>query len=269
MKLLGFLSHPHKPDIGALSALVDGALDAAAVQALESHTSGCAACATELDGLRRVKAMLAALPQVEPTRSFRLRRSDVEAPAPRVSSSASGLLRAMPALAAVAAAVFVGTLATDFSTRDGGGRQATARVTADSAAESLSMDDRALEFGADQDATIANSEAPAAGALVGTPADADGAAGAVAPQPGGAAEPPVQDAFEGEEDGAGVGGSDNATRLDTKQMDTIEAARAQTSDDDDGNRSAFLAVEVIAGVVLAAAAAGFVVNRRKTREGQV
>ena len=150
MKLPNPFSRGHKPDIDALSALIDGALEASAAHALEEHIAGCVACTAEFDGLRSVKSMLAALPQIEPARSFRVRLADVEAPAKPARAPARALIRAMPALAAAAAVVFVGVLATDVSTRDDGGERQAASRSADGAAPE-SMGDRALQFGADGD----------------------------------------------------------------------------------------------------------------------
>jgi putative zinc finger protein len=267
MKLFGFLTRAHKPDIDALSALVDGALRAAEMQELEAHVAGCAVCSAELDGLRRVKSMLAALPQAEPSRSFRLRLADVEAPAPRSPAPATGLLRAMPALAAVAAFVFVAVLATDLSTRDGrGDSQDTARIASGGASESMAMD-RAAADETYEDATIANDRGAFLNELPGTPV-ADAPGGAVAPLPTVASDPPTSDFFAGESDGAGRDGSEAATEPD-KQMGELEAAHAQTSDDDGDNRTAFLAAEIIAALIAVGAAAAFVASRWNRSEGRV
>src|SRR5262245_59926689 len=96
MKLFGFLRPGHTANIESLSALVDGALDPKQTAAIEAHVAGCGVCEAELGGLRRVKTMLAALPQSAPTRSFRVRKADVEAPARPVTTPNAGWLRAMP-----------------------------------------------------------------------------------------------------------------------------------------------------------------------------
>jgi hypothetical protein len=270
MKLFGLLDRGHKPDVDALSALVDGALDGAAAGALGAHVAGCDACAAELDGLRSVKSMLAVLPQVEPSRSFRVRLADVQPPARESGAPASALLRAMPALAAAAAVVFVGVLATDVSTRDGDGdRQATSGIAADRAAdggvaESLSMDERSLPFGTDGDDAAAENGGTVAGGVVAEASpDAASGAPAIAPQPG-EAEPPVGDSATGP-------GSDGAARDEfnesdsaTKQAQELDATGQELSsgDDDDGNRMGFLIVEVAAGVLAIGAAAVFVASRR-------
>lgn len=55
-----------------LSALLDGALPAAERAQLEAHLAGCAACRAELESLRRMSALLRALPQPALPRSFAL-----------------------------------------------------------------------------------------------------------------------------------------------------------------------------------------------------
>ncbi|HEV2235180.1 MAG TPA: zf-HC2 domain-containing protein [Ktedonobacterales bacterium] len=74
-----------------LSALLDGQLGAAEAAALRAHVSGCASCAAELEALRRVVAVLGALPQPAAPRSFALPLNTelpAEAPAPRPISTA-------------------------------------------------------------------------------------------------------------------------------------------------------------------------------------
>ena len=56
----------------ALSAYLDGALDGAERDALERHLATCEACRAELAGLRRVGALLRALPEPALPRSFTL-----------------------------------------------------------------------------------------------------------------------------------------------------------------------------------------------------
>ena len=56
----------------ALSAYLDDALDGAERDALERHLATCAACRAELAGLRRVGALLRALPEPALPRSFTL-----------------------------------------------------------------------------------------------------------------------------------------------------------------------------------------------------
>jgi hypothetical protein len=269
MKLFGHLGRAHTPDIDALSALVDGALDAPQTAALEAHIVGCERCAAELEGLRRVKTMLAALPQVEPARSFRVRPADVGATDPR-TMPAGGLIRAMPALAAAAAVVFVGVLATDFSTRDADSeRQASSGPAAESA-RALEMDSTMQSFGDDDSAAgaapntfpfaseitrTAAAEAPDVADADASPSD--GAAGAIESgdeATGGGVE---ADGPEGD----GPAGED-AAAAPPVEMEQVQAANARSADDDDDSRNAYLIAEIAAGAVAVAAAAAFIINRR-------
>jgi hypothetical protein len=185
----------------------------------------------------------------------------------------------MPALAAAAAAVFVGVLATDLSTRDGGGeRQAVTRNSDTGAAESAAMSDadQALEYRAGDDATNAG-DPPAAGALQSTPdAEVPELAPAGEQVPGGEqtrpddGEPPVAADAPGGATGAaeGDGFAGDGQAATSLPAESIEAANADTAPDDDaGNRRGFLAVEVIAGVLAVSAAAAFIINRRRRSEG--
>jgi hypothetical protein len=74
-----------QPDIleGRLSAYLDGMLDANARARLEAHLADCAACRQQLAELRRVRALMRALPQPALPRSFLL---PVEAPQPASSA---------------------------------------------------------------------------------------------------------------------------------------------------------------------------------------
>jgi anti-sigma factor RsiW len=271
MKLFGIFGRGHTPDIDELSAMVDGALDASATAALEAHVAGCDACAAELDGLRRVKSMLAALPQAAPSRAFQVRQAEVEA-APRTAGApAGGLLRAMPALTAAAAFVFVATLATDFSTRDGTSeRQASSGpAVADSAERSLEMEDAGTLAGDGDDAAAAGAEATMQYAA--TPS---AAAGAIAPEASG--DEPTDGSAGGGEIAGDTAAPDDAdappsgvaeSPAPAPQSDAFEAANAETSEDDDGNRAAFVIVEVVAGAVALGALALFIYGRRKRSEG--
>jgi hypothetical protein len=51
----------------------------------------------------------------------------------------------------------------------------------------------------------------------------------------------------------------------TPVADELEAATAEAADEDDGGRTAFLAVEIIAAGVAIAAGAAFAVSRRNRR----
>ena len=106
----------HRPDTGALSAYVDGRLDVQARTALEAHLPACPACTAQLAELRAVRNTLAAMPQAEAPRSFRLRAADVEAPVP---ARPSGFLTFAPSVAAVAVFLLVIVGGADLATRGG------------------------------------------------------------------------------------------------------------------------------------------------------
>ncbi len=117
--LLELFRRGHKPDADALSALADGALPGAEARALEAHVAGCDACRTQLDGMRQVRTMLAAMPRAEAPRSFRLRQADVEAAQP-VRARPSVAPRLVPALSALGMIVFAVALGADITSNDGG-----------------------------------------------------------------------------------------------------------------------------------------------------
>jgi anti-sigma factor RsiW len=264
--LFVFLRRSHKPDAEALSALADGELDAARARALEAHLAACEACTARLEELKRVQSMLAAMPQADAPRSFRLRRADVEAPARPAPVFMPGLLRALPAASGVAALAFVLVLATDFSTRDGGGgRTASLQSSADSAPSSARMESKSAEAPAGAAAADRDDEAADAAQSY---FDADGTAAA-----GGApVDAPAMGVTGGEPATAVAGAIDEnappATASGeglTQVADEYEAATAEAGDDDDGSRAAFLAVEIIAAGIAIAAGAAFAVSRRKRR----
>ena len=87
----------------ALSAYLDGALDGAEREALERHLATCETCRTELAGLRRVGALLRAMPEPALPRSFTLPETTTRAGRPATTH------RPMPVWAL--AAQWVGGLA--------------------------------------------------------------------------------------------------------------------------------------------------------------
>jgi hypothetical protein len=254
MKLFG-LVRDHKPDKGALSALVDGALDTQAAAELEAHVAGCAACAAELEGMRRVKSMLAALPQVAPARSFRVRAADVEERATPQMTPSTGLLRAMPILAATAAIVFVATLATDFSTRDSNsGRQATVAPLANGAAErSSAMEPASADQGEDSFSAEATKQYYSA-----TPS---APAGAIAAD---SSDVPADSAGREAQPGTAADNAEGGQPAPVPSRQAGSPETVSTGDDDDGNRTGYLIVEVVAGAAAFGALALFVINRRRS-----
>jgi hypothetical protein len=118
----------HEPDIEALSAHLDGRLDARRAAALEAHVAACEACRTAMDGLRESMALLRRMPVAEAPRSFRLRPEDVAATAQHERRTPS-LVRWSPVAAGAAIAVFAAVLGTDLATRGDGGSPLTSSAT--------------------------------------------------------------------------------------------------------------------------------------------
>ena len=289
--LLALLRRSHRPDAEALSALVDGRLDASRAQALQSHIAACAPCAARLDELQRVKTMLAAMPQANAPRSFRLRQADVEAPARPAPVFLPGLLRAMPAASGVAALAFVLVLATDFSTRgDGGGRMAALQSSDNIAASGARMESKAAEATADASGADGDVQSPDPD-LAFDGADPTVTAGAslpfVAPEGDGEGLVPASSNLDGSitpeagaaradalpPDATPAGGAiaeDSASESATGEgftqgSDGLEAATNEAANDDEGGRTAFLAVEIIAAGIAIAAGAAYAVARGKRR----
>lgn len=221
---------PHKPDVGALSALVDGALPPAAAAALEAHVAGCEACRAELAGLRAVRSMLSALPEAAAPRSFRLRRADVEAPARR-SAAPPVWLRAMPALSAAALVLFVALAAVDAS-RGGGDtlRAMSAPGASKSAGEMADRNTAPLPSAPVAGGLSTDQSAPDAGEAPGATTDAR--------VPGVA--PPAE-------------GTD--TYATSPEAPQPERGARPAAGDDDGGIGALRAAEV-ASMIVAVAAAG-------------
>ena len=233
--------------------------------------------------------MLAAMPQADAPRSFRLRQADVEAPARPAPVFMPGLLRALPAASGVAALAFVLVLATDLSTRGGdGGRVASLQSAADSAPSSARMESKSAEAPADASGADGDDPAsdqatqyydagvtPAAEGLEpelsdtgveGTPEAAAARAEALAPgAPGGEAATAVTGALEQDSPLDGAADDEALTQVvDEQEVGTLEVIVPE-ADDDDGGRMAFLVVEIMAGGVAIAAGAAYAVSRRNRR----
>lgn len=288
--LLALLRRSHRPDAQALSALVDGRLDPSRAQALQTHIAACTLCAARLDELRRVKTMLAAMPQADSPRSFRLRQADVESPARPAPVFLPGLLRAMPAASGIAALAFVLVLATDFASRRDGGQMASIQGQSDSAFSPERIESKAAEAPAGASAADGDAQSPDPGLAYD---DADATVTAEAPLASGAPEgdgeglvpassnldgnvTPEADAARTDAlapDATAASGaiaesspSESATSEGfTQGADEFEAATNEAVDDDDGGRTAFLAVEIIAAGIAIAAGAAYAVSRRKRR----
>ena len=108
-----------------LSALLDGELEAARRERVESHLETCAACRAAIDELRAVRAALAALPRAQTPRSFALRQADIEAgmvlAAPSALGRAPALLGGLAMVAFVAFFVLLGVDLSDGSSEPSAG----------------------------------------------------------------------------------------------------------------------------------------------------
>ena len=133
-KLLSVLRRIHRPDVGDLSAYLDGALAPSRAASLEAHLATCAVCRNRLEDLQDVRASLALLPEVDAPRSYRLQPSQVVRE--REPARARSFVYAIPALGAAAVVALAVLIAIDLraggSGRTGDGRTA---FTAQKAAE--------------------------------------------------------------------------------------------------------------------------------------
>lgn len=94
----------------ALSAYLDGALDGAERETLERHLATCDACRAELAGLRRVGALLRALPEPTLPHSFTLPVTTTRAGRPAAVRRAVGWARAAQWVGGLAATLGAGLL---------------------------------------------------------------------------------------------------------------------------------------------------------------
>lgn len=272
MDLLRKLSPRHAPDARSLSAYADGSLDARAASALDTHLATCTLCRERLEELRRVRALLGALPEAEPPRSFRLTRAMAAAPAPRPADArpapwtgALGLLRpALPALSGVSLAVFAMLLAIDASGSGGGASDSDGAASVPAAA---GIRDLAAESQATDEAMAAPPEQDPAGRATAATAPASEPTGNFAadgtPLPAAAATqrddaelpaptvPPAAGALTGE---------DKAATAPTDVPGTgPEQVRATNARDEDGGVDALRITEIAALLVAVAAGAGALV----------
>lgn len=141
------LGRAHAPDVVALSARLDGALDARVAARLEEHLASCHACRAALAALRSTREALRALPELDAPRSFRLRAADVQRASVAPARPATPMLRWAPAFAAAAAAVFVIALAADLRSDGAGLRTASAPSAARQATQAESADSAGFAAG--------------------------------------------------------------------------------------------------------------------------
>jgi hypothetical protein len=79
MRLSIFNRHPR----AELSAYLDGELIPLRIEAMRSHLASCPSCRAELEALRKLKAGLAALPEIDAPRSFALTPEMASRPLPQ------------------------------------------------------------------------------------------------------------------------------------------------------------------------------------------
>jgi anti-sigma factor RsiW len=191
-------------DEEALSAYLDGELDARQAEIVERHLSTCEACTALLEELRNTRLMLNALPTQAPRRSFVLGAEHARTPA-----RAAAAPRRLPSLAlapAAALAVFVALLFVDLAGNT-----------------SSSSDESANTFtaaSAPREADDASAGASSAGATGAQPAGAESAA---------ATGPMVDKATEqGQQPGASVPGQDAPAAAGAAQGEEPPAALRST-----------------------------------------
>jgi anti-sigma factor RsiW len=247
-KLLAIFLRGHRPDIDAISAYVDGRLDAAAARELEGHFETCAACSRELEGLRQVRSMLSSMGQAAPPRSFRLRAEQIASPERKPAGGfARGAMALAPAAAMAAVVAFAAVVAADIGTRDSGGG-GNVRTAADSgmqaarapAVENSTAFDSAGGAGADTTAGKGVADG-GPGALAGSPDQSD------TPATAGGAEPP--DAFaptEAARNGNVPAAAAQPSPASARDTDGVQALNA-TKSEDEGVRAGYLAAEILLG----------------------
>jgi hypothetical protein len=108
----------HPVSDAELSALVDGMLPPARRAAVTGHSEACDACRQKLAELRTLKAVLAAMPQTSPRRSFAL---SAEQAATRPAAPAATRVPRFAFAPAVAMSALVILLTVDFAVLDNGG----------------------------------------------------------------------------------------------------------------------------------------------------
>ena len=107
------MPHPNHPDGELLAALAASEPDVAADTSLVDHLATCERCAGVVDELRSLRAALAQLPDIAPTRPLRLIPPVEPAPAP-ISTGWVGILRRVtgPLMGVGAVLILVGALGT-------------------------------------------------------------------------------------------------------------------------------------------------------------
>jgi len=251
-RLLAIFTRTHQPDRDALSALLDGQLAPERAAAIEAHVDTCEVCTSTLEGMREVRTMLRALPEVDAPRSFRLRASDVAAPRRAVPAPPTTLMRAMPVLSGAAVLVFAIAVSFDIAGSGGSDSDSTASLSAmtDSAAEGYDA-----SGGDDAAGNGASETAP--GAITREMADQTPPAPAAGAQPDTSEDPTVAAGFEAR---TGADG-DAAPPTDDRE---VEATSATPDDEGDGNNLALRIVQITsAAVAIGAAVVGIRLWRKR------
>jgi hypothetical protein len=248
----------HRPDAETLSAYVDGRLDAAAAERLRRHVEGCPACAARLQQLAAVRTSLAAMPDVAPARSFRLRPADVERPSAAAARQTSPWLKAMPALGAAALVLFAVIVAVDPAADGDGSRTATS-------SESFSEDARI----AGSDGSPGQPPEPSVGGtelIAGTPSALQADSGpSQRAEEGQAEDAAVQERSQADDDARGPVA---ATQPDGASP-SDRAPDASVEEGGGGNAGAWRAVQVALVAIAAGAAAATLWVWRRQRAQEV
>jgi hypothetical protein len=251
-----------------LDEYVDGRLDPRVRGEFEAHMAGCAACTEAVAGVTATRTLLAALPEREPPRSFRLtpemasEPAGPAMPAPKPSPRPAWAMRSAQALAGLAAVGLVTVVSIDLSQDDGGGDASMSTLSAEEA-QPLTAETTAGDAGSapaqSESALPSHSESDGSAEDDGTgPEDFSNEPAAEAPpasgddDAGGDANERQSQVGEGTADAAGG----------DAELQAISAEAPGTSDD--GNTS-LVAVEAAMGglLVAALAAIGFLAWQRR------
>lgn len=201
MQMLPFLNR-HKWFTSRTDAYIDGELAADELSRFESHLTGCERCTAAIAAARTLKATVAALPEVELPRPFRLTPGMVasSAPAPKQQAGTPVYLGLVRAAAGLSAAAFAAVLVVNALQSSGG-------ASNDSAAQP-----EASEFGATKLAPVAS-----------------GVNESVSPEPSPVLAPPTND--------GAVAGSAMATPATTAAGSPTEVAGSATPSENAGDVS--------------------------------
>ncbi len=237
ISLISRLWKSHPVSDSELSALTDGRLDAPRAAEIDSHARACEACRATLAELRSLKAMLAALPQVRPQRSFAVtEESPASAAAGPAPARWPGRLALMPAMALAALVLLLAVDLAQFGGSDSSGNFAatTSQKSAESGAGGLTAP-AASGAAAGRDNAALAPPAPA-----GTPGVAAAASAAERQAPPNAA-------------------ADSAGAAPTQPAPSAPSATGEThpfgSEDANGGTNAIRVLEAAAAALLVASAA--------------